>query len=123
MRPGGFIRQYTADNHERDFRTPITPPGETGSTWEDCPRTPNRHESAVASGKWEDLTTTQRAALMDKPWSGLTSDQRAEMQVLKTDYLWYTDEGEIFFQAVVGGEPDRKLQALQEAQLQQARAT
>jgi len=122
MRPGGFIRQYTADNHERDFRTPITPPGKTGSTWEDCPRTPDSQEGAVASGKWNDLAPAQRAALLDKPWGGLTSDQRAAMQVLKTDYIWYTDEGEIFLQAVVGGELDRKLQALQEERLQQARS-
>ena len=43
----------------------------------------------MASGKWDDLTMTQRAALMDKPWSGFTSDQRAAMQVLKENSTEY----------------------------------
>ena len=107
MRPGGFIREFTADNYEREFRTPSTPPGKIGSTWEDCPRTPDSQESAVARGK---------------PWNGLTSDQRVALQVLKEDYIWCADEGQVFLQAVVGGELDRKLQALQRQRLAQARS-
>jgi len=107
MRPGGFIREFTADNNEREFRTPITPPGKRGSTWEDFPRTSDSQECAVASGN---------------PWDGLTSDQRAALQVLKKDYIWCADEGQVFLQAVVGGELDRKLQALQRQRLEQARS-
>ena len=107
MRPGGFIREFTANNDKRDFRAPCTPPGAIGTTWEDCPRTPDEQENALARGK---------------PWDSLTTAQRVALQFMMDDYVWCADESQVFLQAVVGDELDQKLQVLQRQRAAQARS-